>query len=127
MFSSQKVFGSRLLEMSSATIGRLCSGSSLSKSVIIRSQQISKLSSKFSDLSLSSSLTDTQASQGSIEVSEPQKDLLNELKDLVDLQTLKGILGNKASLNLASITGVGSKWQLSSTALSPDLKQINSC
>ena len=84
MFSSQKVFGSRLLEMSSATIGRLCSGSSLSKSVIIRSQQISKLSSKFSDLSLSSSLTDTQASQGSIEVSEPQKDLLNEIKDLVE-------------------------------------------
>ena len=109
MFSSQKVFGSRLLEMSAMNIGRFCSGSSLNKSVVNQCQKLSKLKNQLSDLSYTSVPQKDESSQNLLDASENDSDLMKEMKEIADMLFARSALSSKLSLSLTSLMGVGSR------------------
>ena len=98
MFSSRKIFGSRLLEMSAPVIGRICSNSSLSKSVITRSQQLTLLTRTSTASPLSPLMTSEESNGTLVETGEKESDLASLVKEVADLISSKS--GQLASLTM---------------------------
>ena len=103
MFSSRKVFGSRILEMSASSIGKLCSQSSLCRSVISRSQEISKLTTQ-------SQITENNTIHSMIEIGEEKTDLQSVLDELSEIVSRGTQLVGVARL-VRVMDNIGSKLQ----------------
>ena len=99
LFSSRKVFGSRLFEMSAPVIGRICSSAKLGSSLITRAQQIAQITSLASDFknnSLASRsgadcLPSLEETSELLAKTEPSTFNLASLSELLRLQLLDRI------------------------------------